>query len=97
MRFFSLCLSLIHIFKNVFLDKNDEICGYEFVHMGKFMDEIKKGTDANDCLLYKSPVNQHFPGIRAEVAGAKLVHLVLDEIQFLLVQADFLADGSCAV
>ena len=30
--------------KNVFLDKNDEICGYEFVHMGKFMDEIKKGN-----------------------------------------------------
>lgn len=36
--------------KNVFLDKNDEICGYEFVHMGKFMDEIKKGTDANEAL-----------------------------------------------
>ena len=33
-----------------FLDKNDEICGYEFVHMGKFMDEIKKGTDANEAL-----------------------------------------------
>ena len=30
--------------------KNDEICGYEFVHMGKFMDEIKKGTDANEAL-----------------------------------------------
>ena len=28
--------------KQIFLDKNDEICGYEFVHMGKFMDEIKK-------------------------------------------------------
>ena len=36
--------------KTVFLDKNDEICGYEFVHMGKFMDEIKKGTDANEAL-----------------------------------------------
>ena len=23
---------------------------YEFVHMGKFMDEIKKGTDANEAL-----------------------------------------------
>ena len=32
------------------LDKNDEICGYEFIHMGKFMDEIKKGTDANEAL-----------------------------------------------
>ena len=32
------------------LDENDEICGYEFVHLGKFMDEIKKGTDANEAL-----------------------------------------------
>jgi hypothetical protein len=29
--------------------------------------------------------------------GAKLVHLVANHAQFLLVQADFLADGSCAV
>ena len=32
------------------LDKNDEIIGYEFVHLGKFMEEIKKGTDANEAL-----------------------------------------------
>ncbi len=32
------------------LDKNDEVIGYEFVHMGKFMEEIKKGTDANEAL-----------------------------------------------
>ena len=43
------------------------------------------------------PVNQHFPGIRAEVAGAKLVHLVANHAQFLLIQADFFADGSRAV
>ncbi len=36
--------------KTLALDKNDEICGYEFVHMGKFMDEVKKGTDANEAL-----------------------------------------------
>ena len=36
--------------KRVALDKNDEVCGYEFVHLGKFMDEIKKGTDANEAL-----------------------------------------------
>ena len=36
--------------KTIALDKNDEICGYEFVHLGKFMDEIKKGTDANEAL-----------------------------------------------
>ena len=27
------------------LDKNDEIIGYEYVNMGKFMDAIKKGDD----------------------------------------------------
>ena len=43
------------------------------------------------------PVDEHFPGIRAEVAGAELIHLVANYAQLLLVQADFLADGSCAV
>ncbi|MBQ8056328.1 MAG: iron-sulfur cluster assembly scaffold protein [Paludibacteraceae bacterium] len=32
------------------LDKDDQVCGYEFVHLGKFMEEIKKGTDANEAL-----------------------------------------------
>ena len=32
------------------LDKNDEIIGYEFIHLGKFMDMIKKGVDANEAL-----------------------------------------------
>ena len=32
------------------LDKNDEVIGYEFIHMGKFMDMIKKGMDANEAL-----------------------------------------------
>ena len=32
------------------LDKDDQVIGYEFVHMGKFMEEIKKGTDANEAL-----------------------------------------------
>ena len=36
--------------KTVALDKNDEICGYEFVHLGKFMDLVKKGVDANEAL-----------------------------------------------
>ena len=42
-------------------------------------------------------VDEHLPGISAEVVRPQLAHLVLDEIQFLLVQADFLADRSCAV
>jgi NifU-like protein involved in Fe-S cluster formation len=32
------------------LDDNSEIIGYEFVHFGKMMDMIKKGTDANEAL-----------------------------------------------
>jgi NifU-like protein involved in Fe-S cluster formation len=32
------------------LDKNDEIIGYSFVNLGKMMDSIKKGVDANLAL-----------------------------------------------
>lgn len=32
------------------LDKDDEVIGYEFVHMGKFMEMVKKGVDANEAL-----------------------------------------------
>ena len=34
----------------MFLDKDDQVCGYEFVHMGKFMDAIKKGGPADEAL-----------------------------------------------
>jgi hypothetical protein len=36
--------------KTLALDQNDEICGYEFINLGKFMDEIKKGADANEAI-----------------------------------------------
>ena len=42
-------------------------------------------------------VDQHLAGIRAEVVRPQLAHLALDEIQLLLVEADFLADGARAV
>ncbi|SHI19967.1 NifU homolog involved in Fe-S cluster formation [Sporobacter termitidis DSM 10068] len=32
------------------LDKDDLIIGYEFIHLGKMMDFIKKGMDANEAL-----------------------------------------------
>ncbi len=32
------------------LDEDGEVIGYEFVHLGKFMDMVKKGTDANEAL-----------------------------------------------
>jgi NifU-like protein involved in Fe-S cluster formation len=33
------------------LDENDEVIGYEFVHLGKMMEMIHKGTSANDALI----------------------------------------------
>jgi NifU-like protein involved in Fe-S cluster formation len=32
------------------LDDNSEVIGYEFIHFGKMMEMIKKGTDANEAL-----------------------------------------------
>ena len=32
------------------IDKNDEVIGYKFVHLGKMMDMIKKGIDASEAL-----------------------------------------------
>ena len=32
------------------LDENDEIIGYEFVHLGKMMEMIKKGVEAGEAL-----------------------------------------------
>ncbi len=31
------------------LDENDEICGYQFCHMGKMMEAIKKGVDPKEA------------------------------------------------
>ncbi len=35
---------------NIALDEDDHIIGYKFVHLGKMMDMIMKGTDANEAL-----------------------------------------------
>ena len=32
------------------LNANDEIIGYEFISLGKMMDAVKKGVDANEAL-----------------------------------------------
>ena len=32
------------------LDKDDLVIGYEFVHLGKFMEMVKKGVDANEAI-----------------------------------------------
>ena len=33
-----------------FLDANNEVCGYEYVHLGKMMEAVKNGMDANEAL-----------------------------------------------
>lgn len=35
---------------HIALNKKDEIIGFEFVNLGKFMDDVKAGTDANEAL-----------------------------------------------
>ncbi len=35
---------------DVALDNDDEIIGYKFVHLGKMMEMVKKGMDANEAL-----------------------------------------------
>lgn len=35
---------------DIALDEDDEIIGYKFVHLGKMMEMIKNGTDANEAL-----------------------------------------------
>jgi hypothetical protein len=52
--------------KTLALDKNDEICGYQFVHLGRFMDLIKKGVDANEALAQVTGTYGRF----SEEAGA---------------------------
>ena len=32
------------------IDKDDQVCGYQFLSLGKMMDAIKKGMDANEAL-----------------------------------------------
>ena len=32
------------------LDANDEVIGYEFVHLGKVMEMVRKGVDANEAI-----------------------------------------------
>jgi len=39
------------------LDKNDEIIGYKFVHLGKMMEAIRKGTDPKEA--YEKNISQY--------------------------------------
>ena len=49
----------------MYLDKDDQVCGYEFVHMGKFMDAIKKGVPAEEALKSVHGFSPKVPGVPA--------------------------------
>mgnify|MGYP001240475924 CR=1 FL=1 len=46
----------------VALDKDNQIIGYEFVHLGKMMEAIRKGTDANEALKKATGCYGRFAG-----------------------------------
>ncbi|MEG1559310.1 MAG: hypothetical protein RRY79_06565 [Clostridia bacterium] len=46
--------------KELGLDENGEIIGYKFVSLGKFMDDIKTGMDANEALTKNTKVYGRF-------------------------------------
>jgi NifU-like protein involved in Fe-S cluster formation len=52
------------------LDKDGEIIGYEFIHMGKFMEAIKKGVDANEAL---KQVTGHYGRFTPEDGAVKYI------------------------
>lgn len=43
------------------LDENSEIIGYEFVHLGKMMEMISGGMDANEAL---EKLNHHMEDLQ---------------------------------
>ena len=45
------------------LDKNDEVIGYQFVNLGKFMEAVKKGVDAKEA-------HEKFTGTNGRFADA---------------------------
>ena len=44
----------------MYLDSNNEVCGYEYVHLGKMMEAIKNGMDANEAMRVRSAVSTRF-------------------------------------
>jgi NifU-like protein involved in Fe-S cluster formation len=52
------------------LDKDNQVIGYEYVHLGKFMERIKKGEDANEAL---KAVTGHYGRFTAEQGVVKFI------------------------
>lgn len=52
------------------LDENNAIIGYEFVHLGKMMESIRNGMDANDAL---EKAKGHYGRFNAEDGAVKYI------------------------
>ena len=49
----------------IWVDENSEIIGYEFVHLGKMMEMISDGMDANEALAKaKSSYGRFADGVK---------------------------------
>ena len=61
------------------LDKDNQVIGYEYVHMGKFMEQVKKGVDANEALkaVTKAQLN-----ILTHVKNNRRTQIMIRPVQF---------------
>ena len=62
------------------LDKDNQVIGYEFVHMGKFMEQVKKGVDANEAL--KANPNKAQLNILTHVKNNRRTQIMIRPVQF---------------
>ena len=64
------------------LDKDNQVIGYEFVHMGKFMEQVKKGVDANEALKAVTNPNKAQLNILTHVKNNRRTQIMIRPVQF---------------
>ena len=64
------------------LDKDNQVIGYEFVHMGKFMEQVKKGVDANEALKAVTGPNKAQLNILTHVKNNRRTQIMIRPVQF---------------
>ena len=80
------------------VDENDEIIGYKFVHLGKMMEMIAKGMDANEALEKAKSI-----GIEIDTSKSKpskweiMVNVFEEKVEEKLIQPTFVINYPKAV